>query len=57
METEELICKCKVITLEEGKKSNVVVGNVMKGNGRELVEGSLLGKILHLRGVTREGLK
>lgn len=57
METEELIRKCKVITLEEGKESKVVVGNVMEGNARELVEGCLLGKVLHLRGVTREGLK
>ena len=32
METEELICKYKVITLEEGegKESEVIVGNVMR---------------------------
>lgn len=30
METEELIRKCRAITLEEGKESKVAIGNVMK---------------------------
>ncbi|KAL9453740.1 hypothetical protein AB3S75_009362 [Citrus x aurantiifolia] len=57
METEELIRKGKAITLEVGKANKVVVGNVMTGKERELMEGCLLGKVLHLRGVSREGLK
>ena len=57
MEKEELICKCKTITLEEGKANKVVVGNVVTGKWRKLMEGCLLGKVLHLRGVSREGLR
>lgn len=57
METEELIRKCKAITLEDGKESQVTVGNVMEGKERKLVEGCLLGKVLHPREVSKEGLK
>lgn len=57
METEELICKCKAITLEEDKTSRVSIGEIMKGKGKKLVVGSLLGRVLHPRGVSREGLK
>lgn len=57
METEELIRKCKAITLEEDKTSRVAMGEIMKGKGKKLVAGSLLGRVLHPRGVSREGLK
>ncbi|KAK9178519.1 hypothetical protein WN943_027710 [Citrus x changshan-huyou] len=57
METEELIRRCKAITLRESEKSRVAIGDVMKGKGRKLVTGCLLGKVLHPRGVSREGIK
>ena len=57
MEIEKLIRKCKTITLEEGKANKVVVGNVMIGKGRKLMERCLLGKVLHPRRVSREGLR
>ncbi|KAL9444112.1 hypothetical protein AB3S75_017317 [Citrus x aurantiifolia] len=57
METEELIRKCKAITLEDDKTSRVAIGEIMKGKGKKLVAGSLLGRVLHPRGVSREGLK
>lgn len=45
METEELIRKYRAITLEEGNKSKVVIGNVMKEKGRKIVDGCLLGRV------------
>ena len=57
METEKLIRKCKAINLGEGEKSRVAIGDVMKGKGRKLVSGCLLGKVLHPRGVSKEGIK
>lgn len=55
METEELIRKCKAITLEEDKTSRVAIGEIMKGKGKKLVAGCLLGKVLHPRGVQQRG--
>ena len=52
METEELIRRCKAITLRESEKSRVAIGDVMKGKERKLVTGCLLGKVLHPRGVS-----
>lgn len=50
-------CKCKAIILEEEKMSRVVIGDIMKDKERKLVVECLLGKVLHSRGVNKEGLK
>lgn len=50
-------CKCKAIILEEEKKSRVVRSDIMKDKERKLVVECLLGKVFHLRGVNKEGLK
>lgn len=52
METEELIWKCRAITLEEGNESKVAIGNAMKEKGRKIADRCLLGRVLHPRGVS-----
>ena len=56
METEELIKKCRTISLEGEEEDEVsFVGN-MKTKGDEIAAGCLVGKILTIRGVSIEGL-
>lgn len=57
METEELNRKCKAISLEEETVSKIAISDIMNGKGRELVYGCLLDRVLHPKGVNREGLK
>ncbi|KAH9799961.1 hypothetical protein WN943_000608 [Citrus x changshan-huyou] len=57
METEELIKKCRAISLEGEEEDKVsFVGN-MKTKGAEIAAGCLVGKILTTRGVSIEGLR
>ncbi|KAL9436889.1 hypothetical protein AB3S75_022854 [Citrus x aurantiifolia] len=57
MDTEELIRKCKAITIKEEDKSKVSLGVNMKEQRRQVLAGCLMGKVLLSRGVNREGLK
>lgn len=50
MEIDELIRRCKAITLDEGKESKVAVGNVMKGKREKANGGMLTGQILTPKG-------
>lgn len=56
MEIEELICKCKAISLEEEIVSKITISDIMKGKWIELVDGCLLDRVLHPRGFNKEGL-
>ena len=57
MDTEELIRKCKAITIREEEKSKMSLGVNMKEQRGQVLAGCLMGKVLLLRGVNREGLK
>ena len=56
METDELIQKCRVITLEDEEEDKVSFAGKMKAKGAETVERCLLGKVLIMRVVNKEGL-
>ena len=57
MDTEELIRKCKAISIGEDKEKIVNFEGSMRSKGRQVVVGCLVGKILHNRSVNQEGLK
>ena len=57
MDTEELIRKCKAISIGEDKEKIVNFEGSMRSKGRQVVAGCLVGKILHNRSVNPEGLK
>ncbi|XP_024036844.1 uncharacterized protein LOC112096879 [Citrus clementina] len=57
MDTEELIRKCKAITIREEDKSKMSLGVNMKEQRGQVLAGCLMGKVLLSRGVNREGLK
>ena len=57
METEELIKKCRAITLEEEEEDKVSFASKMKAKGIETIERCLLGKVLITRVVNKEGLQ
>ncbi|KAH9657474.1 putative reverse transcriptase/RNA-dependent DNA polymerase [Citrus sinensis] len=57
MDMEELIWKCKAITLDEEEADQIIFGGQMKEKGSKAIAGCLVGKILLARGVNREGLK
>lgn len=57
MDMEELIWKCKAITLDEEEADQIIFGGQMKEKGSRAIAGCLVGKILLARGVNREGLK
>ena len=57
MDTEELIRKCKAITIKEKEKNRVTLEVRMKEKREKVLAGYLMGKILLTRGVHKEGLK
>ena len=57
MNTEELIRKCQAIALKEEEEDVVTFMGRMKTKGEKTAANSLVGKILHTRGVNKEGLK
>ncbi|XP_024038344.1 uncharacterized protein LOC112097374 [Citrus clementina] len=57
MDTEELIQKCKAITIREEDKGKLSLAVNMKEHRGQVLAGCLMGKILLSRGVNREGLK
>lgn len=57
MDTEELIRKCKAITLKGGEEMKVSFKSEMKSKGEKIVAGCLIGKVLTSRNVNKEGLK
>ncbi|KAL9440453.1 hypothetical protein AB3S75_019170 [Citrus x aurantiifolia] len=57
MDTEELIRKCKAISIGEDKEKIMNFEGSMRSKGRQVVVGCLVGKILHNRRVNQEGLK
>lgn len=57
METEELIRKCRAITLKGEEVDQVFFEGQMKERGYRAIAGCLVGKILLTRGVNHEALK
>lgn len=57
MDTEELIRKCKAITLDGEEADQIIFEGQMKEKGSRAIAGCLVGKILLARGVNRKGLK
>ncbi|KAK9187829.1 hypothetical protein WN944_019228 [Citrus x changshan-huyou] len=57
METDELIQKCRAITLEDEEEDKVSFAGKMKAKGAETVERCLLGNVLIKRVVNKEGLQ
>ncbi|KAL9429420.1 hypothetical protein AB3S75_031266 [Citrus x aurantiifolia] len=57
METEELIRRCKSISLEEVEENKFSFKGKIKEKGIKVAAGCLIGKVLQTRGVNTEGLK
>ena len=57
METEELIKKCRAISLEGEEEDKVSFIGKMKAKGAKIAAGCLVGKILTTRGVNIEGFR
>lgn len=57
MDLEELIKRCRAIRLSDEEEGRVSLKNRMKINGEKILAGCLLGKVLHTREVSIEGLK
>lgn len=57
METEELIKRCKVISLSDEEEGRVTFMSKMKAKRERIVAGCLIGNVLNTRGVNSEGLK
>lgn len=58
METEELIRRCKSISLEEAEGNKFLFKGRMKERGLQIAAGCLIGKVLHTRNyVNAEGLR
>ena len=57
MDPEELIRRCRAIKLSDEEEGRVSFKSKMKATGEKIVAGCLIGKVLHTRGVSIEGLK
>ncbi|KAL9437045.1 hypothetical protein AB3S75_022980 [Citrus x aurantiifolia] len=57
MDTEELIRKCRAITIREEDRTQMSVEVNMKARNREVLAGCLVGKVLLSKSVNKEGLK
>ncbi|KAH9700334.1 transcription factor FER-LIKE IRON DEFICIENCY-INDUCED TRANSCRIPTION FACTOR [Citrus sinensis] len=57
MDTEELIRKCKAITLKGGEEGKVSFKSGMKSKEEKTVAGCLVGEVLTNKNVNKEGLK
>ena len=57
MDPEELIRRCIAIKLSDEEEGRVSFKSQMKAIGEKIVAGCLIGKVLHTRGVSIEGLK
>ena len=54
MDTEELIRKCKAITLKGKEEGKVSFKSEMKSKGEKIVAGCLIGKVLTSINVNKE---
>ncbi|KAL9441127.1 hypothetical protein AB3S75_019742 [Citrus x aurantiifolia] len=57
MDAEGLIKKCRGITLSDEEEGRFSFKRSMKAKGEKIVAGCLIGKVLHTREVSIEGLK
>ena len=57
MDTEELIWRCKAITLSREGEGRVSLQSRMRAKGEKIVAGCLLGKVMTNKSVNKEGLK
>ena len=57
MDTDELIRKCKAITIREEDKARVTLEVGLKTKKERMLAGCLMGKVLLSRGFNKEGLK
>ena len=57
MDTEELIRKCKAITIREEDKAKITLEVNLKNNKEQIMAGCLVGKVLLTNGVNKDGLK
>ena len=57
MDTEELIKKCKVISLDGDKRGKVTLRSKMKEKGEKILAGCLVEKVLLNREVKKESFK
>ncbi|KAL9412032.1 hypothetical protein AB3S75_045609 [Citrus x aurantiifolia] len=57
MDSEELIKRCRAIKLSDEEEGRVTFRSKMKAQGEKIVAGCLIGKVIHTRGVSIEGLK
>ena len=57
MDTEELIQKCKGISLNGETRGKVTFKGNMKLKGEKIIAGCLMGKVLQNREVNLEGLR
>lgn len=57
MDTEELIRRCKSISLEEAEENKLSFKGRVKERGAQIAAGCLIGQVLHTRNVNTEGLR
>lgn len=57
MDSDDLIRKCAAISLKSEEENMINFAGKMKAKGAKVAAHCLLGKILHTRGVSREGLR
>ena len=57
MDTEELIRKCKAITIREEDKAKITLEVNLKNKKEQMMAGCLVGKVMLTKGVNKEGLK
>lgn len=57
MDTEELICKCKAISIQEDSECRLSFKSIMKEKGGRIVANSLVGKILLARSIHTEEIR
>lgn len=57
MDTEELICKCKAISIQEGSESKLSYRSGMKEKRGHIVANLLVGKILLARSIHTEEIR
>lgn len=57
MDAEDLIKRCRVIKLSDEEEGRLSFKRSMKAKGEKIVAGCLIGKVLHTREVSIEGLK
>lgn len=57
MDMEELIRRCKSISLEEAEENKLSFKGRVKERGAQIAAGCLIGKVLHTRNVNIEGLR